>query len=199
MIFDELRLLTGCSIELVLADEDDLHKFIRAHYGVGGDTLDAMSREHAVPPAGVTMGDDLEHADLTDDADAANEASVIRLVNELLVEAIKSRATDVHIEPYERRLIVRYRVDGVLTRASVARTIDQFASSIISRIKIMANLNIAEKRKPQDGRISFTHKRQSFDLRVKCRGCPCAASRPPGVPPVRRRLHPRARGHPPRV
>ena len=161
---DELRLLTGCAIELVLADEAELHKFIRSHYGVGGDTLDAMSaeRDAAAEIAGGEAADEIEQA---------QEASVIKLVNDLLIEAIHERATDVHIEPYEDELAVRYRIDGVLQRASVPPTINRFASAIISRLKIMANMNIAEKRKPQDGRITFSNrgkdgKIEEFDLRV---------------------------------
>src|SRR5688572_13910914 len=157
-VLDELRLLTGCSIELVLADEDDLHKFIRTHYGVGGDTLGEMAKQDVVPAA-------LAGAD-ADEIEQAQEASVIKLVNDILIEAIKERATDVHIEPYERELAVRYRIDGVLQRASVPPTINRFGAAIISRLKIMSNLNIAEKRKPQDGRISLKHKSQEYDLRV---------------------------------
>ncbi|USN98205.1 MAG: Flp pilus assembly complex ATPase component TadA [Phycisphaeraceae bacterium] len=159
---DELRLLTGCSIELVLADEEELHKFIRSHYGVGGDTLDAMSATAAEIEGGDQARDEVEQA---------QEASVIKLVNDLLIEAINERATDVHIEPYEGELIVRYRIDGVLQRANIPPTINRFASAIISRLKIMATLNIAEKRKPQDGRITFSHRNkegkiEEFDLRV---------------------------------
>jgi type II secretion system protein E len=163
-VLDELRLLTGCSIELVLADEDELHKFIRAHYGVGGDTLDQMSTDPAQAPA---------HPETpTDELEQAQEASVIKLVNDIIAEAIKERATDVHVEPYERELTVRYRIDGVLQRANVPPTINRFGPAIISRLKIMANLNIAEKRKPQDGRITFKLRggqgagAGEFDLRV---------------------------------
>src|SRR5690606_26773722 len=90
-----------------------------------------------------------------DEIEQAQEASVIKLVNDILLEAIRERATDVHIEPYEHRLIVRYRIDGVLQRANVPDTINRFSAAIISRLKIMANINIAEKRKPQDGRIAL--------------------------------------------
>jgi general secretion pathway protein E len=168
-VLDELRLLTGCAIELVLADEDELRVFIRAHYGVGGDTLDAMSAGLAAPGAeGRTPRGDVESVS---EVEQAQEASVIKLVNDLLVEAIGERATDVHIEPYEDRLIVRYRIDGVLGKANVPPTINRFGSAIISRLKIMANLNIAEKRVPQDGRITFRHRLgdgriHEFDLRV---------------------------------
>lgn len=156
-VFDELRLLTGCRIELALATEEDIRGFIRANYGVGGDTLEEMAGV-----AGVGVRED----EADEEEDRANEASVIKLVNELLFEAIQSRATDVHIEPYEKRLIVRYRVDGVLTRANVPPTINQFSAAIVSRIKIMANMNIAEKRRPQDGRITLKHRGEAFDLRV---------------------------------
>lgn len=150
-VMDELRLLTGCNIELVLADEDDLHKFIRANYGVGGDTLGEMAKDGSAP---VIAADGVS----SDELEQAQEASVIKLVNDILIEAINDRATDVHIEPYERELIVRYRIDGVLQRANVPATINRFGPAIISRLKIMANLNIAEKRKPQDGRITFKYR-----------------------------------------
>jgi general secretion pathway protein E/type IV pilus assembly protein PilB len=165
-VLDELRLLTGCSIELVLADEDDLHKFIRTHYGVGGDTLGEMTGAAGAVAADPASAEEIEQA---------QEASVIKLVNEILIEAIKDRATDVHIEPYERELIVRYRIDGVLLRANVPATINRFGAAIISRLKIMANMNIAEKRRPQDGRITFRHRMPNqpldqsggeYDLRV---------------------------------
>jgi general secretion pathway protein E len=160
---DELRLLTGCTIELVLADEDELTKFIRAHYGVGGDTLDQLSADRD-DQTEVAAGD-------ADDIEQAQEASVIKLVNDLLVEAVSERATDVHIEPYENELLVRYRIDGVLQRANVPTTINRFGNAIVSRLKIMANLNIAEKRRPQDGRITFSHRPangppEDYDLRM---------------------------------
>lgn len=158
--FDELRLLTGLSIELVLADERDLRKFIRAHYGVAGDTLEELAGEEKTPDPELTAGAD------RNEVEQAQEASVIKLVNDLLLEAIRERATDVHIEPYEDRLNIRYRIDGVLTHAGVPPTVNRFRNAIISRLKIMANLNIAEKRKPQDGRITIRHKGQEFDLRV---------------------------------
>jgi general secretion pathway protein E len=162
---DELRLVTGCAIDLVLADEDDLRKFIRTHYGVGSDTLDQMSAD-----ADANAPDIAEGAAIGE-IEQAQEASVIKLVNDLLIEAVTERATDVHIEPYEHELLVRYRIDGVLQRANVPPTIHRFGPAIISRLKIMANLNIAEKRLPQDGRITFRFRSerggvQEYDLRV---------------------------------
>lgn len=159
---DELRLVAGCPIELVLADEEDLRRFIRTHYGVGGDTLHEMAGR---------AEDGLVVEGVEDEIEQAQEASVIKLVNDLLSEAISERATDVHVEPYEGQLVVRYRIDGVLQRANVPPTINRFGAAIVSRLKIMASLNIAEKRRPQDGRITFRHRAPGqppleFDLRV---------------------------------
>ena len=161
---DELELLTSCHVEPMLAEEQELRQFIRARYGVGGDTLQEMAAER-----GVTDGAD--DPELAGELEQAQAASVIKLVNDILIEAVSERATDVHIEPYEHELAVRYRIDGVLQRANVPATINRFGPAIISRLKIMASLNIAEKRKPQDGRITFRHRTQDgrieeFDLRV---------------------------------
>ena len=157
--FDELRLLTGMGIELVLADERDLTKFIRAHYGVAGDTLEALATSDVHEVAPLTDGD-------ADEVEMAQEASVIKLVNDLLLEAIRERATDVHIEPFEEDLEIRYRVDGVLNKAGVPQSVARFRNAIVSRLKIMANLNIAEKRMPQDGRITMRSRGREYDLRV---------------------------------
>lgn len=152
---DELRLLTGREIELVLADDEDLRAHIRRHYGVAGDTLEALggdSQEAADQPAATE--------------DEAHEASVIKLVRDLLVEAIRERATDVHIEPFEHSLSIRYRIDGVLSPAGVPPTVNRFRDAITSRLKIMAGMNVAERRRSQDGRIAFRHEGREFDLRV---------------------------------
>ena len=120
--FDELRLLTGLTIDLVLADEQDLRKFIRAHYGVAGDTLDALADGQPVIEVEGSIASDL------DEIAQASEASVIKLVNDLMVEAIRERATDIHIEPYEDTLSIRFRIDGVLSQAGVPPTISRSAT-----------------------------------------------------------------------
>ena len=156
--FDELRLLTGLGVELVLAEERDLRRFIRTHYGLAGDTLDELAGDDVIDPnEDWVSGEEL---------DSAEEASVIKLVNDLLLEAIRERATDIHIEPYEDGLVIRYRIDGVLSEAGVPPSINQFRNAIVSRLKIMAGLNIAEKRRSQDGRIGLRHKGAEYDLRV---------------------------------
>ena len=158
--FDEIRLLTGLEIEPALAPEEDIQKVIKAYFGVGGDTLDEMMST-----------DDLEvvedkSAETEDLVEMAQEASVIKLVNEFFLEAISERASDIHIEPYEKGLSIRYRIDGVLHDASVPATVSRFQAAIISRVKIMANMNIAEKRLPQDGRIKLQAGGRQIDVRV---------------------------------
>ncbi len=159
-VFDELRLLTGLSIQPALAPEDEIAEVIKKHYGVGGDTIDEMIHADDLEVVGET---DVEKEDLLE---MAQEASVIKLVNEIFLEAVNERASDIHIEPYEHRLVIRYRIDGVLHEATMPPQIQRFQAAIISRIKILANLNIAEKRLPQDGRIKFRVGNRQIDVRV---------------------------------
>jgi type II secretion system protein E len=156
---DEIYLLTGLTVEPVLAPEEDINKVIKTRYGLGGDTIDEMVEGNELRlPAGVEDNVDL--------LEMAQEASVIKLVNEIIVEAIHERASDIHIEPYERELSIRYRIDGVLQKASLPSQIHRFQAAIISRLKILADLNIAEKRLPQDGRIKFQVGGRGIDVRV---------------------------------
>ena len=155
---DDVRMTTGLQIDPVLAIKDDIEKLIKTHYGLGGDTLDelAANDEPSGPVSG--GGEDL--------LEMAQEASVIRLVNEIIVEAVHERASDIHIEPYEHQMAIRYRIDGILHEASVPPQMNRFQAAIISRIKILANLNIAERRIPQDGRIKFNVGGRQIDVRV---------------------------------
>jgi general secretion pathway protein E/type IV pilus assembly protein PilB len=157
--FDELRMLTGMRVEPLLATEEDIARVIKQHYGVGGQTIDAM------------VGDDLEIVSDVDEDDKdliemAQEATVVKLVNEILLEAIRDRASDVHIEPTETGLQIRYRIDGVLHTTNVPPQIAQFQAAIVSRIKILSNLNIAEHRLPQDGGFKIRANNREVDLRV---------------------------------
>ena len=156
--FDDLRLITGLNVQPVLALRDDIEKVIKTQYGLGGDTLDEMVGDDAEI---TTTGDSSE-----DLLEMAQEASVIKLVNEIILEAVNERASDIHVEPYEHQLSIRYRIDGVLQDASVPPQIHRFQAAIISRIKILANLNIAERRLPQDGRIKFQVGGRQIDVRV---------------------------------
>lgn len=141
---DELRLLTGLDVEPRLVAKDQLEEAIHKHYGVGADALDQAEQE------GLRADQAREdEGDLASDDDAA----LIQFVNRLLLDAVQARASDIHIEPSERSLDVRYRVDGVLQPAQLPRELKRFQAAIVSRLKIMAQLDIAEKRLPQDGRI----------------------------------------------
>ena len=158
--FDELRLLTGLTIQPVLAPQEEISKLIKAHYGVGGDTIDELMNADEVQVMGEVSPDSEDLLEM------AQEASVIKLVNEIFLEALNERASDIHVEPYEKRLSIRYRIDGVLHEASMPPQISRFQAAIISRIKILANMNIAEKRLPQDGRIKFQVGNRQNDVRV---------------------------------
>ncbi len=158
-VFDEIKLLTGMEVRPVLAPCDEIDKIIKDHYGVGGDTIEEMAGEDDLS----LVGSEDDNQDLLQ---MAQEASVIKLVNEIILEAINERASDIHIEPYERALSIRYRIDGVLQEAAVPPQINQFKAAIISRVKILSNMNIAERRLPQDGRIKFTVGNRQVDVRV---------------------------------
>jgi len=158
-VFDEVKLLTGLNVQPVLAPREDIEKVIKTHYGLGGDTLDEM--------VGDEEGLEIVSGEASDDLlEMAQEASVIKLVNEIILEAVNERASDIHIEPYEHQLSIRYRIDGVLQEASIPPQMHRFQAAIISRIKILANLNIAERRVPQDGRIKFHVGGRQIDVRV---------------------------------
>ena len=157
---DELAMLTGCKIESVLALESDIQRIIKQHYGVGGKTVEDM-----IDAADLEVVSDFEDTE-QDLIEEAQEATVVKLVNEILVEAIRDRASDVHIEPFEHELRIRYRVDGVLQPTSIPPQIRRFQNAIISRIKILSNLNIAEKRLPQDGGFKIRVHNREIDLRV---------------------------------
>lgn len=160
-ILDDLRLLLGCDINAVLAGGQDIVDAIRRYYGVGAETIEKIM--HA--------GKDIEEILLSrarteDIEDVAEDASIIRFVNQILSQAVRDRATDIHIEPYEDELRVRYRVDGVLYDIPIPQNIKYFRSAITSRIKIMAGLDIAERRLPQDGRVKIKMGGEELDLRI---------------------------------
>jgi general secretion pathway protein E/type IV pilus assembly protein PilB len=158
--FDELRMMTGLRVEPVLASEQEINNVIKQYYGVGGETIDQMMDEEEVE---LIRTEQPENGDLLE---MAQEASVVKLVNEILVEAVSERATDVHIEPREHDLRIRYRIDGVLHNANVPPQIRRFQLAIISRIKILSSLNIAEKRMPQDGSFKIRVHNREIDIRV---------------------------------
>ncbi len=157
---DDLRLLLGAELEVVRAPEEQLRAVIRRVYGAGTLTAEGVI-------AGFGQGEQVRPIDelaLDDLLSLANEAPVIKLVNLLLLEALEARASDVHIEGYADKLRVRYRVDGVLQDAPSPPS--HLMPAVISRLKIMADLDIAERRVPQDGRIRLRLQDRPVDVRV---------------------------------
>ncbi|NQV04819.1 MAG: type II secretion system ATPase GspE [Candidatus Omnitrophica bacterium] len=158
---DDLRLLLGCDVNGVLASEPDINDAIRKYYGIGAETIEEiMDTSEKIEDISLPSSKTEDLEELVEDA------SIIKFVNQILVQAVKDRATDIHIEPYEDELKVRYRIDGVLHDIPVPSNIKYFQAAIASRIKIMANLDIAERRLPQDGRIKIQVAGEGLDLRV---------------------------------
>lgn len=160
---DELSTLSGLRLEPVLARHDDIVQIIKERLGVGGDTINELFAQRG--------DDEIELLEGLGDADGelaemAQAASVVKLVNELLIEALEQHSSDVHLEPQENGLRIRFRVDGLLRIQPVPPEINHFQAAIISRLKIMAKLNIAEKRLPQDGRIKIRVHGREIDVRV---------------------------------
>ncbi len=159
-MLEALRLVTRCRVQLVLSPHTDILKALKKYYGVGAETLDALMHKSVldVEEAEPITKEDLEQA--------GGEASVVKFVNQIIAEAVKERATDIHIEPMEEDLRIRYRVDGVLHQTPVPPQLKHFQAAIISRIKVMAAMDIAERRLPQDGRINVRRGGDEIDVRV---------------------------------
>ncbi|MFP6597040.1 MAG: ATPase, T2SS/T4P/T4SS family, partial [Candidatus Hydrogenedentota bacterium] len=159
---DDLRILLNGPVTPVLCREKDIQSILNSYFDHQGETATDMIET-------ITSADDEEVYSLDDPnerdlLDLANEAPIIKLINLMISGAIKERASDIHVEPFEREVIVRYRIDGVLyQKFNVPKS--QHAA-VVSRVKIMANLNIAEQRLPQDGRIKILLSGKEIDIRV---------------------------------
>ncbi len=160
---DEVSAATGLSVVPVLASRQEIQKLIKKHLGVGSETVEGLLEQ--ADDRDVELLEDIE-TDGSELSEMAQEASVVRLVNEILLEAIELRASDVHIESQNSGLVIRYRIDGTLQPQPVPGEINRFQAAIISRLKIMSRLNIAEKRLPQDGRIKLRVFGREIDVRV---------------------------------
>ncbi len=134
---------------------------LRQGYGVGAETFEAILEGRSEEEFGLDMKQETNVLDVDD-----SEASVVKFVNQILREALEQRATDIHIEPLQDDLQIRYRIDGVLHDVPVPPDIQVLQASVISRLKIMAHLDIAERRLPQDGRINLELDAQAIDVRV---------------------------------
>ncbi len=157
---DTLKTLTGLNLKPVLAATEALQREMKKRLGVGADTLGTLGEEGAFQVVDERPGED------TDLDAAAEDASIIRFVNQVLRDAIELRASDIHLEPFEDELRIRYRIDGVLQEVPVPAQIKRFQPAIVSRVKILSHLNIAEKRVPQDGRIKIRIEDNEVDIRV---------------------------------
>jgi general secretion pathway protein E/type IV pilus assembly protein PilB len=156
---DALKTVTGLNLAPVLAPSEAIQREIKKRLGVGADTMDTLAGESLqVVDEGAQEDNDL-------DVDA-EDASIIRFVNQVLRDAIELRASDIHLEPFEHEFHIRYRVDGVLQEIPVPAQIKRFQPAIVSRLKILSHLNIAEKRLPQDGRIKIRLDANEVDIRV---------------------------------
>jgi len=158
---DDLRLSTGFAITVCLAREREILEAIDQYYGDGQATMEKIVRGYSEDEGGAS-GEDREDVDHL--RDLASEAPVIQLVNLLITRAVEARASDIHIEPFEDTLRIRYRVDGVLL--DYESPPKRLQRAVISRVKIMAKMNIAERRLPQDGRIRLQILGKDLDLRV---------------------------------
>ena len=160
---DDLETHLGFKVGKVLAAPEDIEAAIKKYYGVGGETIDRLLSEDVRPEGEAERAADEKVEDIEK---MAESASVVKLVNQILQEAITERATDIHIEHYRGELVLRYRIDGLLYDASVSEKIKYLHLAIVSRIKVMSGLNIVERRLPQDGRAKVKIGTQEYELRI---------------------------------
>jgi type II secretion system protein E len=157
---DALKTLTGLTLKPVLATGEAIQREMKKRLGVGADTIGTLDEEKAIQ----IVDENAEDNNL--DAGEEDEASIIRFVNQVLKDAIDLRASDIHLEPFEDEFRIRYRIDGELQEIPVPPQLKQFQPAIVSRVKILSHLNIAEKRLPQDGRIKVRIDASDVDIRV---------------------------------
>jgi type II secretion system protein E len=145
-------------VDYALAPRAEIEKALKKYFGVGAETLDELQKEDE--PIELLVAEDKEITE------GDQEASVIKFVNQVIWEAFKDRATDIHFEPAEDELRIRYRIDGILHQTPMPPQLKRFQAALISRIKVMSGMNISEKRLPQDGRINVRIKGEELDIRV---------------------------------
>jgi type II secretion system protein E len=145
-------------VQFALAPKPEIEKALKKYYGVGAETLEGMENEDE--PLDLELPADKEITE------SDQEASVIKFVNQVIWEAYKDRATDIHFEPAEDELRIRYRIDGILHQTPMPPQLKRYQAALISRIKVMSGMNISEKRLPQDGRINVRIKGEEIDIRV---------------------------------
>jgi general secretion pathway protein E/type IV pilus assembly protein PilB len=157
-----LRLLLGKRFKIVLASPSSIHAVIKKHFGLGAETIQKLREERGATDLGQEIVFDVQGKE----SDSALEATVAAFVDQILQEALRLHATDIHLEPYTNSVRLRYRVDGILETVPVPADMRHLYPAVASRLKIMAGLNIAEKRLPHDGRIAMKTGDEEYDLRV---------------------------------
>jgi len=162
-IQDEIRTHIGMEVKVVLATESDLTESLKKNYGFASDTIDRIMMKEPVKKSVSSAETGQWIEDLEKQTD---DPTISHLVNEIILEAYNKRATDIHMEPYRNKVRFRYRIDGMLVDANLPDDVKHFLPQILSRIKILANLSITEKRLPQDGSAVVKTKDQHLDLRV---------------------------------
>jgi type II secretory ATPase GspE/PulE/Tfp pilus assembly ATPase PilB-like protein len=159
---DDIRVHLGLEPQVVLALRSDIHEALKKYYGLASDTIDRILTKH--PNRRKTDGN--QETWVEDIEKQSEDPSVSKLVNQIILEAYQKRATDIHIEPYRDKMRLRYRIDGILMDANLPPEARHFLLPMVSRIKIMSNLSITEKRLPQDGSTVVRTKDQDLDLRI---------------------------------
>ena len=162
---DAVSAATGLFVMTSVALPHEVATLIKTHLGVGAQTLDGLMAQAAENTDDIEIIGDLSFEE-SEAAAMAQQASVVRLVNDILTEAVTNRASDIHMESQATGMKIRYRIDGVLQNQPVPPELNRFQAAILSRLKIMARLNIAEKRVPQDGRIKLRVQGREVDIRV---------------------------------
>ncbi len=163
-VADDIKFITGYNVEMVVAPESQIKRAIEKYYGrqASDSVMNEVMQE--LSDAEIESVDEEEDIDVKDLEKATQDAPIVKLVNHILTDAISKGASDIHVEPYEKFFRIRYRVDGVLHE--VMQPPMKFKNAVISRLKIMASLDIAERRVPQDGRIKLRVKDKEVDFRV---------------------------------
>lgn len=167
---DDIMLMTGLQVETVMATESDIKRAINRVYGTAeiaeaDDISSSIAEINLNELSGLELGE-LEEEDISVDKlkEMVDEAPIVKLVNQIIFHAISDKASDIHIEPWPKEVVVRYRMDGILQE--IMRIPKHLLAPMVSRIKIMSALDIAERRKPQDGKIHLKYEGRDFDLRV---------------------------------
>ena len=159
---DDVKIFLKYRVNSVLAGRSEILEAIGKYYGVGAETVEGIIAARPKEPAKAIE----PSGEIEDIEKLAGDASIIKLVNQIILEAYQRRATDIHIEPFRGKMNIRYRIDGVLYKANIPSDIGRFFQAIVSRIKIMSRLDIVERRLPQDGRAIVKVGKEEFDLRI---------------------------------